>query len=607
MTHSQLHTFHIPVMGTSFSIDTPIKVAKYGIDSVIQIMDDALCEKMREYYADKYFLDYQSIPSSEDDFRAKRITAYLNLLDQVIQLQLHQIKELPFEPGNELTKYFELLPDTSRLKKLYIEMLKTENPELKAVLQLTLKSQMKAGSVDVNIMTAVDRDNFDKTGNKLSDEYSDALSALRGFAKSTVNAGVVFSAGFNRRLYSYLEHFPEFFPGENQNFIKKVILKVSDYRSSIIQGKLLAKKGIWVSEYRIESGLNCGGHAFASQGYLLGPILEEFRANRTELTETLFKLCNEALAKKEKPLYKEPPPLRITVQGGIGTYAEDQLLLNHFEVDGTGWATPFLLVPEVTIVDEDTLNLLAKAGPSDVYLSNLSPLGVPFNSVYNTKSHQYRAERVEKGVFGSPCLKSHLCFNTEFSGKSLCTASTHYQTQKINQLKAQNLSEETFQNALQCVTQKACLCEDLGAGAYLKYNIPYKGRLTPIVCPGPNIAYFSKIATLAEMVSHIYGRLNLISGVHRPHMFINELKIYIDYLRAEIRKILPKPTEKQINYFEEFKNNLFEGIQYYKSIIPTIIEESKETVLSDLNALKIDLEQLTHEYTGTVFLKTVPI
>ena len=38
------------------------------------------------------------------------------------------------------------------------------------------------------------------------------------------------------------------------------------------QSKVLAKKGIWVSEFRIESGLNCGGHAFAPGGY--APVLD---------------------------------------------------------------------------------------------------------------------------------------------------------------------------------------------------------------------------------------------------------------------------------------------------------------------------------------------
>ena len=37
-----LHSFHIPVMGLGFTIDTPLKVAHYGIDSVISIVDDDL-------------------------------------------------------------------------------------------------------------------------------------------------------------------------------------------------------------------------------------------------------------------------------------------------------------------------------------------------------------------------------------------------------------------------------------------------------------------------------------------------------------------------------------------------------------------------------------
>ena len=51
----------------------------------------------------------------------------------------------------------------------------------------------------------------------------------------------------------------------------------------MIQGNFLAKKGLWVSEYRIESGLNCGGHAFATDGFLLGPILEEFHQKKEQL------------------------------------------------------------------------------------------------------------------------------------------------------------------------------------------------------------------------------------------------------------------------------------------------------------------------------------
>ena len=61
MTTTNLHTFHIPVMGLAFTIDTPIRVAHYGISSVISIADDELIEKMRAFYRNKFGLPYQEI------------------------------------------------------------------------------------------------------------------------------------------------------------------------------------------------------------------------------------------------------------------------------------------------------------------------------------------------------------------------------------------------------------------------------------------------------------------------------------------------------------------------------------------------------------------
>jgi hypothetical protein len=49
-----LHTFHIPVMGLAYTIDSPIRVAQYGISSVISIADDELIEKMNTFYHQKF-------------------------------------------------------------------------------------------------------------------------------------------------------------------------------------------------------------------------------------------------------------------------------------------------------------------------------------------------------------------------------------------------------------------------------------------------------------------------------------------------------------------------------------------------------------------------
>ena len=81
---SSPHTFHIPVMGTAFSIDTPLRVARYGISSVISLVDDVLAEQMRRFHCDRLNLPFEAIGDGEEDGRARRITAYLNLIDRLV-------------------------------------------------------------------------------------------------------------------------------------------------------------------------------------------------------------------------------------------------------------------------------------------------------------------------------------------------------------------------------------------------------------------------------------------------------------------------------------------------------------------------------------------
>ena len=64
---------------------------------------------------------------------------------------------------------------------------------------------------------------------------------------------------------------------------------------------------------------------------------------------------------------------------------------------------------------------------------------------------------------------------------------------------------------------------------------PFLKNLNAVtICPGPNIAYFSKAVSLQEMADHIYGRTNIITDKNRPHFFINELFIYINYLKEKV-------------------------------------------------------------------------
>jgi hypothetical protein len=234
-------------MGTAFSIDTPLKVARYGIHSVISLVDDTLIEHMRKFYCEKEGEDYTPINKYDEDFRARRITAYLDLVNALVQRQFAALKATAFEPGTEITKYFEMLPEDSVLKAAWRHMLVQTDSKLKADLQKNLRESIKPGDINVNIMTKLDRDNYTAKGELLPQEFSDALSALRGYAQSSLQSAIEVSAGINRRLYTYAEQFKDFYADAAGNIKKKIILKVSDFRSSIVQGKFFAKKGLWIS------------------------------------------------------------------------------------------------------------------------------------------------------------------------------------------------------------------------------------------------------------------------------------------------------------------------------------------------------------------------
>ena len=429
---SLYHKFHIPVMGTGHSIDTPIRVAHLGISSVMSIVDDILIEKICKYYSKKFEIPVEEISKKDPYARSKRITAYLNLVEKIVARKFNEMKLQPFTEQNEKTKYFELLPDDSPLKKKYAYLSTINDEDEKAQLAEELTNLMRAGSIDVNIMSKVDRTNYAKDGTMLSEEFSDAKAALRGYGESNLSSSLVFSAGFNRSLLGYLTQFKDFYRDAKGEIKKKIIIKVSDFRSAMIQGKFLAMKGLEVSEFRIESGLNCGGHAFASQGYLLPSILQEFKDKRDQLAKEFIPLIKSYYEKQnwnfDESIFNYKP--LITVQGGIGTSGEAQRLIEDFGCDSTGWGSPFLLVPEATCVDDDTLNLLMNAKKEDLYLSGASPLGVPFNNLRNTGSERWTKNRAESGKPGSPCPKGFLISDTQFTDKPICTASQQFQEKR---------------------------------------------------------------------------------------------------------------------------------------------------------------------------------
>jgi hypothetical protein len=594
------HKFHIPVMGIGFTLDTPLKVSHLGIDSVVSLVDDLILEKLRKMYSEKYQIPYQEISRKVEDFRAKRITSYLNMLQSLAQNKFDELKQSALEASAEgsqkIKEYMDLLPDGSQIKNDF-KAIGNKYLHVDEVSQW-LKANLSMGSIDVNIMTKVDKDNFSK-GEKLPVEYNDAHAALRGYAESDLESTIILSAGMNQRLFAYMEKFSDFYPNEEGYIKKKIAIKVSDYRSALIQGKLLAKRGIWVSEYRIESGLNCGGHAFATDGYLLGPVLDEFKVKRNELSTTLNEIVMQALMQKGLSIPRQALPIKITAQGGVGTADESQFLMDYYQIDSVGWGSPFLLVEEATTVDDSTRQKLINATEEDIYLSDISPLGVPFNNLRgNTKDLEKMALIADNNP-GSACPKRYVALNTEYNVQGMCTASRQYQRIKIKELENEKLSPLTFNQRFKKIVEKSCTCVGLGTSALLAHNLDTKVEGPGVsVCPGPNMAYFSKLMSMKQMIDHIYGRDNVIVRNDRPNMFIKELKIYVDYLKDKLEKSKEDVSNKQKKYLMTFSNNLKEGINYYNQLFTDLkdnFQKEKDIILRDLELSKQKLQLISLE------------
>ena len=593
------HTFHIPVMGLAYTIDSPIRVAHLGIASAVSITDDDLIEKMRSFYSKKFSIPYQEITQKIHDYRAERITHYLDMMDTIVKIKLEDFKTQLVESKEQLENYIAMLPSQSDLSE-GLQSFVDGGVAIKETLKKYLDDNLFAGSIDVNIMTKVDKENF-IDGQKLDVIFNDAHASLRGFANSKLTSAVVLSAGMNPRLYGYFEQFNDFYPDANGNLGKKIILKVSDYRSAMIQGNFLAKKGLWVSEYRIESGLNCGGHAFATDGHLMGPILEEFKSKRSELIASAHSLMVKALELKNLPIPSEPLELQITAQGGVGTSEEHDFLISEYDVASVGWGSPLLLCPEATSVDVETRGILAKAKEKDFYLSDISPLGVPFNTVKGMSNQYFKQSRIDQNKAGSSCPKKLLALSKEYGDEGICTASKKYQDLKIAVLEEEKgtLSQQEFDYKKMKITEKACLCVGLANASYLENDIKIKGQQQGVViCPGPNLAYFDKEVSVSTMTQHIYGKTHIINeSISRPHMFVNEIKMYVDYIKEELLHLSENAPAAQIKKLTNFKANLLSGINYYNELFDqsAFFSGTKDKIKEQLKLYSIEINSLEVE------------
>ena len=95
------------------------------------------------------------------------------------------------------------------------------------------------------------------------------------------------------------------------------------------------------------------------------------------------------------------------------------------------------------------------------------------------------------------------------------------------------------------------------------------------------------------MVDHIYGKINIIDRTDRPHMFIKELTLYVNYLVDNINELHGTISEKQVKYFQKFRENLLDGIKYYHELF-----SNAEQTFQDL---KIDALLQLEEIENTLY------
>jgi hypothetical protein len=172
----------------------------------------------------------------------------------------------------------------------------------------------------------------------------------------------------------------------------------------------------------------------------------------------------------------------------------------------------------------------------------------------------------------------------------------------------QTLTASAYKTRFDKIIEKSCICVGLGTSSLLVNNLETKTEGTGVsICPGPNLAYFSKVMSLKEIIDHIYGRTNVITRADRPNVFVKELNIYIDYLKNKIEETKISMSDKQQSYLLTFASNLQKGKDFYEQLfknVKGVFEDTKSTVLKDLENSEKALQLLYLEIQN---LSLIPV
>ena len=228
------------------------------------------------------------------------------------------------------------------------------------------------------------------------------------------------------------------------------------------------------------------------------------------------------------------------------------------------------------------------AKDEDVVLSEASPLGVPFWLLRNCESEQARLRRIAEGKPGANCPKRYARTNTEFTAMPVCLSSREYVKRKLEHLPTEGFSPEQLAFVTETILGRLCVCHELSGSVIAIHDI--HPSVTPLVCPGPNIADFSRTASLDEMVAHIYDRGSIMTRSDRPHTFLRELALYAEYLRKQLGLLALQLCNSTLRYLQEFKENLLAGVRYYAELAGKGVDGLPETFAADLDCLRREIE-----------------
>ena len=74
-----MHRFHIPVMGIGFTIDSALRVAKFGIATVISLADDRLIERVKELHEEGFRFAFDDCAAHPDKLPLYPLISYIKI------------------------------------------------------------------------------------------------------------------------------------------------------------------------------------------------------------------------------------------------------------------------------------------------------------------------------------------------------------------------------------------------------------------------------------------------------------------------------------------------------------------------------------------------